>query len=142
GDVGFGTTTPVSEFHVAGTSATSTFDGNVVFGGGGFSYTQSTNTTSIDNLALGAIRFATDAGMVSWVDMPVSSTPTAGTVMSYTAQIDGNNLLTVYSEADGSGSIENTGVGIGTTSPTAKLDVAGTEHRTQLRVRAFSAQTN
>src|SRR5690606_12976672 len=87
-------------------------------------------------------RFATDAGMVSWVDMPVSSTPTAGTVMSYTAQIDGNNLLTVYSEADGSGSIENTGVGIGTTSPTAKLDVAGTEDRAQLRVRAFSAQTN
>ncbi len=73
----------------------------------------SSGTTSIANLNLGATTFDADAGIVSWIDMPVTSSATAGTVESYTAQLDGNALLTVYGESDGAGSIQNSGVSIG-----------------------------
>jgi hypothetical protein len=73
----------------------------------------STGTTYISNLSLGAQSFEADAGAVTWVDMPVTSTPTAGTVERYTAQLDGNPLLTIYGEADGTGGTQNTGVSIG-----------------------------
>jgi hypothetical protein len=40
-------------------------------------------------------------------------------------KIDGNNILSLYSEANGSGGIQNEGVGIGTSAPTEKLHVVG-----------------
>ncbi|MBP9752124.1 MAG: tail fiber domain-containing protein, partial [Candidatus Moranbacteria bacterium] len=73
----------------------------------------STGTVSIANLNLGAITFDENAGIVGWTDMSVTSAASAGTPMSYTAQIDGNPLLTVYSESDGAGSIQQSGVSIG-----------------------------
>jgi hypothetical protein len=57
----------------------------------------STGTVSIGNLNLGATMFDTDAGLVSWVDMPVTASATAGTIEGYIAQIDGNPLLTISS---------------------------------------------
>ena len=84
-------------------------------------------TTSISNLELGAQSFETNAGAVTWIDMPVTSAAAAGTVESYTAMIDGNGLLTVYAESDGANGIQDSGVGIGTTTPTAYLHIkAGT----------------
>ncbi|MFZ2187076.1 MAG: hypothetical protein WAV46_00370, partial [Candidatus Moraniibacteriota bacterium] len=79
--------------------------------------------TTIANLNLGAATFDTDAGIVSWIDMPVTSAASAGTIESYTAQIDNNPLLTVYAESDGAGSIQNSAVGIGMATPIAKLDI-------------------
>jgi hypothetical protein len=77
--------------------------------------------TTIANLQLGAQSFETNAGAVSWADMPVTSAATAGTVERYTAFMDGNPMLTVYATSDGAGSVANLGVGIGTTVPAGRL---------------------
>jgi hypothetical protein len=77
-------------------------------------------------LNVGNFEFSEDSGLVTFVDMPVSSTPALGTVESYVFKIDGENLLSIYSEADSSGGIQNKRVGIGTVSPSYPLDVVGT----------------
>ena len=74
---------------------------------------------------LGALEFAENAGQVSWINLPVG-TATSGTPMSYTAQIDSQNILTVYAEANGAGGIQYPRVGIGTTTPAYTLDLNGT----------------
>ncbi len=73
---------------------------------------------------LGAMEFGTDSGEIQWINMPVTTT-TASLAMSYTAKIDEKDILTVYSEADGAGSVENLRVGIATTTPEYTLDVNG-----------------
>ena len=62
------------------------------------------------NFYSGHMEFETDSGLVTAIDMPVSSTPLAGTVEGYTFDIDGNVILKIYSEADGSGQIQNRGI--------------------------------
>ena len=76
-------------------------------------------------LNIGSFEFAEDSGLVTLVDMPVSSTPSAGTSESYVFKVDGDNIMTVYSEADGSGGVQNKRVGIGTTTPGETLVVIG-----------------
>jgi hypothetical protein len=80
--------------------------------------------TTINQLQTGAMSFDTNAGVVSWANLPVTNTNATGTVQSMTAQIDYTNILTVYAEEDGSGGIQNPSVGIGTTSPLGVLAVA------------------
>ncbi len=85
----------------------------------------SNGVTTIANLNLGATTFDSDAGAIVWTDMPVTATTAAATVMSYSAQIDATNLMTMYSESNGTGGIQNTRVGILTTAPLDVLHVAG-----------------
>ncbi|GAH21245.1 unnamed protein product [marine sediment metagenome] len=77
-------------------------------------------------LNIGSFEFNEDSGLVTFVDMPVSSTPAAGTSESYVFKVDGDNIMTVYSEADGSGGVQNKRVGIGTITPQNTLNVIGT----------------
>lgn len=99
-------------------TATTTIAGGLNIGGGALKYDYSAGLTSISNLSVGALNFDTDAGMVSWVDMPVTSASANGTIESYTAQLNGNSVMTIYSTADGIGGLLTYGVGIGTTTPT------------------------
>ncbi len=108
------------------TVATSTFAGGLNVGSGNLVYDLSTGVTSINNLAIGSFNFDTDAGIVNWADLPISSSPSGGTVESYTANVGGQGVLTVYGEADGSGGVQNLRVGIGTTSPVSTLSITGT----------------
>lgn len=127
--VGIGTTSPYAKLSVVGeavaeyftatsTTATTTLWGGLSVDNGLLEHNFSTGITSISSLEAGSISFGTNAGTISWTDLPVTSSAAAGTKESYTAQIDGQSLLTVYAESDGAGSIQNTGVGIGTTTPT------------------------
>jgi hypothetical protein len=137
GNLGIGTTTPYAKLTVVGeavadnftaasATATSTFAGGLNVGGGALVHDWSTGVTSIANASLGAMTFESDAGMLSWMDMPVTSASASGTVESYTAQLNGNPLLTIYGLSDGAGNVNGTGVGIGTTTPAYKLAVSGT----------------
>jgi hypothetical protein len=107
--LGIGTSaTPSSTLHVVGdftVTGTSTLQG----------------PTIIDDLLAGATSFETDAGQVSWIDMPVTASSSNGTVHSYTAQLDGNLAMVIYGTANGSGAIANLGVGFGTSTPGAIL---------------------
>jgi len=92
---------------------------------GAIQHDYSSGITYIDSLNMGALSFDTDAGVVSWVDMPVATTA-ASIVESYTAQLDGNPMITVYGLTDGSGGVTSLGVGIGDTAPSYMLSVDGT----------------
>src|SRR3990167_4992261 len=129
-NVGIGTTSPYAKlsvvgpvvaeyFHATSTTATSTFSGGFV----------ATGQTVLDNLELGAITFDTNAGVLSWVDLPVTSAASAGTIQSYSASIGGTSILTVYGESDGAGGMKNGRIGIGTTSPYALLSLATTTNQ-------------
>ncbi len=74
----------------------------------------------------GPTEFAADAGVIAWTDMPVTSSASAGTIQSYTSYLDGNPMLTVYSEADGSGGIQNQGIGINEMNPAGLLHIGAT----------------
>ena len=54
-------------------------------------------------LNIGPISFIEDAGVVTAMDMPVSSASPDGLEMSYTFKIDGTNVLKIYGESDGAG---------------------------------------
>jgi hypothetical protein len=135
--VAVGTTSPYAKLSVAGTiaghyfdfastSATSTIAGGISVGNGALAYDYSGAVTSIDYLQVGATSFDTDAGVISWTDLPVTSSAASGTPESYTAQIDGNPVLTVYGESDAAGAANSLRVGVSTTSPWRVLSVQGT----------------
>jgi len=136
GNIGIGTTTPYAKLAVVGEAVadyftatsltgTTTIAGSVNVGSGALTYDYSSGVTEIANLTLGAQSFESDAGLLSWTDMPVTSNSVFGTINSYSAQIDSTPILTVYSEAIGDGTTWNNAVGIGTTTPFAVLSVAG-----------------
>ena len=94
--------------------------------GGAISHDWFSGVTSFDSIQTGPMAFDNDAGILSWMDMP-SSTTTAGIVLSYNAQLDSVSVLTIYSTTTSSGVVTYGAVGIGTTTPTteAALSVAG-----------------
>ena len=57
--------------------------------------------------SVGHLEAAEDAGAVTIFDMPVSADVSLGDEMSATLKIDGNNILKIYAEADGSGGAQN-----------------------------------
>jgi len=62
------------------------------------------------NVKLGSIEIEENAGAVVLVDMSVTSSQSVGTEESYRFNIDGNSIVKVYSESNGSGGVTNTGL--------------------------------
>ncbi|MFH0845893.1 MAG: tail fiber domain-containing protein [Patescibacteria group bacterium] len=77
-------------------------------------------------LNIGSFEFTPDSGLVTFADMAVTSASPIGTPESYVFKLDGENIMSIYSESNGAGGIQNKRVGIGTTAPTQALEVAGT----------------
>ncbi len=79
----------------------------------GTGYLNALKGTTSDELELGTtlnsgtIEAETDAGAITFFDMPVSDAPTAGDEMSATLKIDANNVFKIGAKADGSGSIDS-----------------------------------
>ena len=83
-------------------------------GGGGGDYwtldgsTLSPTDSTVD-VKLSSIEVDEDGGVVSLVDMSVTSTPAADTEESYSFDIDGSTVAKVYGKADGAGTLSETG---------------------------------
>jgi parallel beta-helix repeat protein len=74
----------------------------------------------------GSIVLPTNGGQMTFSDLPIDSSVTAGTAESYTLRVGSSNALTIYGEADGSGNAQNVRVAIGTSiAPAYTLDVGG-----------------
>ena len=82
----------------------------VDYSGTGFLNTLKGNQdNSVDvgvQLNVGSIETEEDAGRITRLDMPVSSSSPDGTIMSATDKIDGNNVLEVGAYSDGAGGID------------------------------------
>ena len=99
--------------------------GTGIAGSNQFSIDQN-GVTTIASLNMGAQSFATNAGQVSWIDMPVTSSASNGTVESYSAQLDGNVMFSVYGTSDGAGGTANRSVRLG--APLGFLESTGSTY--------------
>ena len=111
------TAVPIFTINTSGSGqyATSSFMGGFDGNSGAINYDYSGNRTSIERLQLGNVKFQDDAGWVSWIDM-TSSSSASGDPLAYSAQINAEDALTVYSKADGSGGITNLRVVVGSST--------------------------
>jgi hypothetical protein len=74
----------------------------------------------------GSIVLPTNGGQMTFSDLPIDSSVTAGTAESYTLRVGSSNALTIYGEADGAGNAQNVRVAIGSSiAPAYTLDVGG-----------------
>ncbi len=139
---GAGNTSSTVSVNVHSASGTSTFKiddaGNAFFANDGVYYEASSSVTYVNSLETGPLNFDDNAGMVTWVDMTVSST-VVGTPNSYTAAINDNPMLMIYAESNGSGGIANQTISINTsTTSTYKLYIdAGASTTAGLGVNGF-----
>ena len=133
------TAVPILSFDTWGYKATSSFVGSLSIDNGAFMYDSATGTVSIDSLSTGPMAFDTDAGVLSWVDMPVSTT-TSGINMSYSAMMDASSTasLTVYGRTANSGGINSFGIGIGTTTPFLSLSVHSSPNVQEMDIGVFN----
>jgi len=123
GNVGIGTTVPDTILTIANDEWISAKDSAGTGHVNMFKVNTSNEIEVGGTLNIGTIGLAEDSGVVTLVNMPVSSTPIAGTEESYSFAIDSEAILKVYSEADGTGGVQNKRVGIGTISPDYQLTV-------------------
>ncbi|MDD5750127.1 MAG: hypothetical protein PHU56_00545 [Candidatus Pacebacteria bacterium] len=95
------------------------------------------------NMEIGPLEIDADSGAVNFVNMNIVATSSAtGTAESLSVALDGNAVLTVYGESTGyTANLQNARVGIGTTTPTALLSVAGNPYSTSPLLRISTSTT-
>jgi len=114
-----------------GVFATTTINGGLNVDNGNLLYDYSNGITSVNSFQTGNLNFDTDAGMVSWADLTLSSA-SADTPQGYTAFLNGSSTISIYGLSNASGYLRNDyprvsigSTGVGTTTPTSKLTVFG-----------------
>jgi len=132
GDMSFGDMTDALAYTPILTLASTTATGG---GTTTMAYDASVQGTAvIPSLYTGGLSFDTNAGLVNAMDLPVDTTPTVGTPEGYSFTIGGvaTSSLNLYGLHSGSGgSIYNFGLGVGSTTPAAKLSVDGVMNETR-----------
>ncbi|OGZ10205.1 MAG: hypothetical protein A3C14_01545 [Candidatus Lloydbacteria bacterium RIFCSPHIGHO2_02_FULL_50_18] len=111
GNVGIGTSSPWAKLSVVGEVLANFFTAT------SSSATSSFVNMSVDHLEAGPAEFENDAGILSWIDMNITSLSAVGTKERYSAQLDGIPMLTISGEALSGGTVGSTTVNIGSTTP-------------------------
>lgn len=75
---------------------------------GGVTFTNTGGTITADVNSIENLRFEENAGVVTAMDMSVTSSATIGTEESYSFKVDGQTILKVHSLSDGAGGVNNT----------------------------------
>jgi hypothetical protein len=122
------------------TSGTASISSTLYLGGNPITGTASTSAITISNLEVGATEFAANSGIVSWMDMAISSA-SRGTVESYTAQLDGNPMFTVFGKSDGVGGIGQPRIGLGTLSPWAPFAMVASDSQSAVASTSFAIRS-
>lgn len=131
---GINSTTPSASLAIKGTAGldlvniTSSSGASVItVSGSGSMTTTFNNPVVISQGHFGPLNFLTDSGIQAWVNLPITSAAT-NTVESYSAQIDGTGILTVWGLSNGSGGViaTSTRVGVNSTTPGYGFTVNGT----------------
>ena len=110
------TALPIFSIDVGSNYATSSFNGGLSVNSGAINYDWYNNKTSIENLDLGPIAFEAGAGWVPWINMIATTTSINNTAQAFSAQLDGYDELTVFSQSNGSGVLKNKRVVVGTST--------------------------
>lgn len=79
-------------------------------------------------LNIGQITSVDDAGAIVLCDLPVTTDSADGTEMSWTIKIGGVNVVKIYGEANGAGSVDTLKVQLLNKSVLTMQDSAGTAH--------------
>jgi len=129
--IGVATTTPRYTLDVWGSLAVGTSTSPIFL-----AVTGTTGTMGITvgaDISMGSIQVASSSGAITFADMIIEASASAGTEESYSFQIDSSELFRIYAESDGAGGIQNKRVfspsgvnfAIATTTPRYTLDVWG-----------------
>ncbi len=129
--IGIGSTTPYGLLTLQG-SANQTSPMFTVASSSGdvFFQVNAVGSTTIEQLQTGALTFDSNAGLVSWIDLPITPAAATGTIEGYSAMLNGSTTLTVFGQSNGSGSVYNQKVGIGSSTPWGVLSVERTDATT------------
>jgi len=130
--IGIATTTPRYTLDVWGSLAVGTTTSPIFLADTGATGNTPGITIGAD-ISMGSIQVASSSGAITFADMSVEASASAGTEESYSFQIDSNELFRIYAESDGAGGIQNRRVfspsgvnfAVGTTTPRYTLDVWG-----------------
>nr|MDA3802703.1 hypothetical protein [Patescibacteria group bacterium] len=127
GKVGLGTDSPSSLLTIANDNWISAISGDGTASVNMFKVNTNNQIEVGAPLLIGPLEFAADSGLISFIDMPVTSASVSGTPHGYSLKLDGNNMLSVYGQSNGTGGIQNSSVGIGVATPQyGKLEVRNT----------------
>lgn len=80
------------------------------------------------NINIGQITSVDDAGAIVLCDLPVTTDSADGTEMSWTIKIGGVNVVKIYGESNGLGSVDTLKVQLLNKSVLSMQDSAGTTH--------------